>query len=79
MRQVAHLLLVGFMLCTVLARAEDGSAPAGSDQAALKSMREEIVKLIGEPRCVNGFPLPATDLESPQRRSCLRYGFGLMI
>ena len=53
MRIAFRLLLAGLVLCTVFAQAGDASAPAGSDEAALKTMREEIVKLIGEPRCVN--------------------------
>jgi hypothetical protein len=54
MRRVEfRCLLAGLVLCPVLAQGGDASAPAASDEAALKSMREEIVKLIGEPRCVN--------------------------
>lgn len=53
MRIELRLLLAGLVLCPVLARAGDASAPAASDEAAVKSMHAEIVKLIGEPRCVN--------------------------
>lgn len=52
-RVAFRLLLAGLFLCPVLARGGDASAPTGSDEAALKSMHEDIVKLIGDPRCVN--------------------------
>jgi hypothetical protein len=45
------MLLAGVACGPALASSGDPSEV--SDQAALKSMREEITKLIGDPRCVN--------------------------
>jgi hypothetical protein len=36
-----------------LVQGGDASPPAGSDEAALQSVRQQIVKSIGEARCVN--------------------------
>ena len=49
-RLAARVLLAGVVLGPALAWSGDATE---SDQAALKSMREEINRLIGEPRCVN--------------------------
>ncbi len=53
MKRLAFVLLARLVFCPILAQAGDASAPADSDEVALQSMRTEIIKLIGEPRCVN--------------------------
>jgi hypothetical protein len=40
-------------MAPALVHGGDGSPAAGSDEAALKTMREQIVKSIGEARCIN--------------------------
>jgi hypothetical protein len=52
MRRLAACVLLAGVACGP-ALASSGDASDVSDQAALKSMREEITKLIGDPRCVN--------------------------
>jgi hypothetical protein len=46
-------LVLGLALAPALAQGGDASASAGNDEAALKTIRGEIINLIGEPRCAN--------------------------
>jgi hypothetical protein len=50
---VRRLVAVALCAGSACAPAADASSGAGSDEAALKALHEQIVKLIGEPRCVN--------------------------
>ena len=53
MRVAPRLLLAGLVMGPGLAQGADSAPAAGSDEAALKTLRAEIVKLVGDPRCVN--------------------------
>jgi len=47
------LLSIGLCAGIACAHAADATPGASSDEAALKALHQQILKLIGEPRCVN--------------------------